>query len=181
MGQIAPTFEIIFVEDCGGHESWSIITELAAADQRIRGIRVSCNYGQHNAALCGIRAAHYDVMVTVVRDVASRPTKLALASAMGGETARSASAFRTRLRYGFCDYRSPAVSIGALLTCLRAPSLAGRPSLRSRQWRSDRHQRLVFPADPSADVAQTSGGGSEPRRRRLNVRPDVPRVNEPVK
>ncbi len=56
MRQIAPTFEIIFVEDCGGHESWSIITELAAADQRIRGIRVSRNYGQHNGLHCAASA-----------------------------------------------------------------------------------------------------------------------------
>jgi len=155
MGQIAPTYEIIFVEDCGGDESWSIITELAAADQRVRGIRMSRNYGQHNALLCGIRAARYDVIITMdddlqhpvseiasllaalgpdvdvvygapqteqhgfLRDLASRLTKLALASAMGAETARSVSAFRafrTRLRDGFCDYRSPTVFIDVLLT-----------------------------------------------------------------
>jgi glycosyltransferase involved in cell wall biosynthesis len=155
MRQIAPTFEIIFVEDCGGDESWSIITELAAADQRVRGIRMSRNYGQHNALLCGIRAARYDVIVTMdddlqhpvneiakllaalgpdvdvvygapqdethgfLRDAASRLTKLALASAMGAETARNVSAFRafrTRLREGFRDYRSPTVSIDVLLT-----------------------------------------------------------------
>ncbi len=49
MPQIARAFEIIFVEDCGGEDSWSIITELAAADERVRGIRMSRNYGQHNA------------------------------------------------------------------------------------------------------------------------------------
>jgi glycosyltransferase involved in cell wall biosynthesis len=69
MRQIAPTFEIIFVEDCGGDESWSIITELAEADQRVRGIRMSRNYGQHNAVLCGIRAARYDVIVTMDDDL----------------------------------------------------------------------------------------------------------------
>jgi undecaprenyl-phosphate 4-deoxy-4-formamido-L-arabinose transferase len=155
MRQIAPTFEIIFVEDCGGDESWSIITELAAADQRVRGIRMSRNYGQHNALLCGIRAARYGVIITMdddlqhpvteiapllaalgpdvdvvygapqyehhglLRDTASRLTKLALASAMGAESARNVSAFRafrTRLRDGFCDYRSPTVSIDVLLT-----------------------------------------------------------------
>jgi glycosyltransferase involved in cell wall biosynthesis len=155
MRQVAPTFEIIFVEDCGGDESWSIIIELAAADQCVRGIRMSRNYGQHNAVLCGIRAARYDVIVTMdddlqhpvseiapllaalgpdvdvvygapqneqhgfLRDGASRLTKLALASAMGAETARNAisfRAFRTRLREGFRDYRSPTVSIDVLLT-----------------------------------------------------------------
>ena len=167
-----------------GGQSWSIIKELAAADRRRRRIRVSRNYGQHDAALCTIRAARYDVMVTVVRDFASRPRKLALAGAMGGWAARNASAFRTfrtRVRHGFCDYRSPTVSIHALLTSLRAPSFAGRLWLRPRQRRSDHHQRRVLPADPSPDMARTSGGGSEPRRRRLSARPDVPRVNETVK
>lgn len=155
MPQIAPTFEIIFVEDCGGDESWSIISELAAVDQRVRGIRMSRNYGQPNALLCGIRAARHDVIVTMdddlqhpvseiapllaelgpdvdvvygtprneqhgfLRNAASRLTKLALASAMGAETARNVSAFRafrTRLREGFRDYRSPTVSIDVLLT-----------------------------------------------------------------
>lgn len=155
MQQVATTFEIIFVEDCGGDDSWSIITELAAQDQQVRGIRMSRNYGQHNALLCGIRAARYEVIVTMdddlqhpvseiapllaalgsdvdvvygaprdehhgfLRDAASRITKLALASAMGAETARNVSAFRafrSRLRDGFCDYRSPTVSIDVLLT-----------------------------------------------------------------
>jgi hypothetical protein len=44
---------------------------------------------------------------------------MALTSAMGAETARNVSAFRafrTRLREGFQDYRSPWVSIDVLLT-----------------------------------------------------------------
>lgn len=155
MVNIVPTFEIILIEDCGGDESWPLIAGLAAIDSRVRGIRMSRNYGQHNALLCGIRAARYDVVLTMdddlqhpvseiapmlaalrpgvdvvygapmaeqhgfLRDMASRLTKLALASAMGAETARSVSAFRvfrTRLREGFQDYRSPHVSIDVLLT-----------------------------------------------------------------
>jgi len=54
-----------------------------------------------------------------LRDLASRMTKIALASAMGAETARNVSAFRVfraRLRDGFQEYRSPSVSIDVLLT-----------------------------------------------------------------
>lgn len=69
MPALADAFEIIFVEDCGGDESWSIIVELAAADPHVRGIRMSRNYGQHNAVLCGIRAARYDVIVTMDDDL----------------------------------------------------------------------------------------------------------------
>ena len=53
------------------------------------------------------------------RDMASRITKLALQSAMGGETARHASAFRvfrTRVRDAFVQYQGAFVSIDVLLT-----------------------------------------------------------------
>ena len=152
---LASAFEIIYVEDCGGDGSWSLIAAFAAADPRVRGIRMNRNFGQHNALLCGIRAATCDLIVTMdddlqhpveeiprllaaltddvdvvygfpererhglMRRLASQLTKLALASAMGAETARHVSAFRafrTHLREGFRDYRSPSVSIDVLLT-----------------------------------------------------------------
>jgi glycosyltransferase involved in cell wall biosynthesis len=155
MSEITPEFEIIFVEDAGGDGSWPIIARLAHTDPRVRGIRMSRNYGQHNALLCGIRAAKQDLVLTMdddlqhpvseiapmlaalkpefdvvygapkqeqhgfLRDLASRMTKIALAGAMGAETARNVSAFRvfrTRLREGFREYRSPSVSIDVLLT-----------------------------------------------------------------
>jgi undecaprenyl-phosphate 4-deoxy-4-formamido-L-arabinose transferase len=53
------------------------------------------------------------------RDLASQITKIVLQKAMGAATARNISAFRvfrTRLRNGFVDYRSPFVSIDVLLT-----------------------------------------------------------------
>jgi glycosyltransferase involved in cell wall biosynthesis len=155
MVEITSVFEILFIEDGGGDQSWPIICRLARADHRVRGIRMSRNYGQHNALLCGIREARYDVVLTMdddlqhpvseirpmlaalrpeydvvygapeteqhgfLRNIASRLTKVALASAMGAETARNVSAFRafrTRLRDGFQAYRGPSVSIDVLLT-----------------------------------------------------------------
>jgi glycosyltransferase involved in cell wall biosynthesis len=154
MEQNAQVFEIIFVEDGGRDGSWSIIADLVRSDRRVRGIRMSRNFGQHNALLCGIRAARYDVVLTIdddlqhpvteiglmlaaltpeydvvygaaqaeqhglLRDLASRLTKTALSVAIGSETARDISAFRvfrTRLREGFREYRSPFVSIDVLL------------------------------------------------------------------
>lgn len=55
----------------------------------------------------------------LLRDAASRITKLALQGAMGAETARNVSAFRvlrTDLRKAFADYQGPYVSIDVLLT-----------------------------------------------------------------
>jgi len=69
MAQITPVFEVIFVEDGGDDGSWPIIEDLVRADRRVRGIRMSRNYGQHNALLCGIRAARYEVIVTMDDDL----------------------------------------------------------------------------------------------------------------
>lgn len=55
----------------------------------------------------------------LLRDIASRMTKVALQSAMGAATARQVSAFRafrTQARDAFTDYKNPHVSIDVLLT-----------------------------------------------------------------
>jgi len=69
-------FEVIFVEDCGGDNSWTIIQGLAAKDTHIRGFQMSRNYGQHNALLCGIREAKGDIIVTLDDDLQHPPEEL---------------------------------------------------------------------------------------------------------
>jgi undecaprenyl-phosphate 4-deoxy-4-formamido-L-arabinose transferase len=78
MEAITSDFEIIFVEDCGGDSSWGIIAELAKIDPRVHGIRLNRNYGQHNALLCGIRAARRDVIVTMDDDLQHPVSEIAL-------------------------------------------------------------------------------------------------------
>lgn len=70
---LAGGFEILFVEDCGGDDSWQVIRSLAAVDPRVRGIRMSRNYGQHNALLCGIRAARGETILTMDDDLQHPP------------------------------------------------------------------------------------------------------------
>ncbi len=72
------TFEIILVEDCGGDGSWDIIKDLAKHNPKVRGIRLSRNYGQHNALLCGIRAAQHEVIVTMDDDLQHPPDQIPL-------------------------------------------------------------------------------------------------------
>lgn len=67
--QLCRSFEVIFVEDCGGDGSWAVIADLALRDPRIRGIRMRRNYGQHSAILCGIRAARYGLIITMDDDL----------------------------------------------------------------------------------------------------------------
>ena len=73
---LEPAFEIILVEDCGGDDSWQVIESLADLDVRVRGIKLARNYGQHNALLCGIRAARGDRIVTIDDDLQNPPEEI---------------------------------------------------------------------------------------------------------
>jgi glycosyltransferase involved in cell wall biosynthesis len=122
--------ELILVNDGSKDNSWGAICGLSNERNWVSGINLMRNYGQHNALLCGIRAAHNEIIVTIdddlqnppdevpkllaklsegydvvygtplkenhglLRDVASRITKIALQNAMGAETAKNVSAFR---------------------------------------------------------------------------------------
>lgn len=83
VAQLAPVFErrqvpfeVILVNDCSRDGSWGVIAGLAAADARVRGIDLMRNYNQHNALLCGIRAARYDVVVTMDDDLQHPPEEI---------------------------------------------------------------------------------------------------------
>jgi len=69
-------FEVIFVEDCGGDNSWAVIQGLAAKNKNIRGFQMSRNYGQHNALLCGIREAKGEIIITLDDDLQHPPEVL---------------------------------------------------------------------------------------------------------
>jgi len=150
-----PEVEVILVNDASTDNSSEVISRLVTAYPDVRGIDLMRNYGQHNALLCGIRAAQFDIIVTLdddlehppeeiprliaaleegvdvvygrpireqhglFRNLASRVTKLALATSMGVDVAKEVSAFRvfrTQVRDSFAQYHGPFVSIDVLLT-----------------------------------------------------------------
>jgi glycosyltransferase involved in cell wall biosynthesis len=73
---LSEQYEVILVNDGSPDQSWSDITRLAAEYPRVRGINLMRNYGQHNATLCGIRAAQFDVIVTMDDDLQHLPEEI---------------------------------------------------------------------------------------------------------
>lgn len=73
---IATSSEIILVNDGSRDQSWEVIGELAAKSDAVRGINLMRNYGQHNALLCGIREARFDVIVTMDDDLQHPPEEI---------------------------------------------------------------------------------------------------------
>src|SRR5919106_2136573 len=74
--RIATEYEIILVNDGSRDRSWEIVLELAQQYPWVRGLNLMRNYGQHNALLCGIRAAKYDVIVTMDDDLQHPPEEI---------------------------------------------------------------------------------------------------------
>ena len=69
MPKIADDFEVILVEDDGGDGSWKVVRQLSAEYDFVRGFKLMRNFGQHNALLCGIRAANCELIVTMDDDL----------------------------------------------------------------------------------------------------------------
>lgn len=75
--RIADQFEVLLIDDGSPDESWRTIEQLSQQYPFIRGIALMRNYGQHNALLCGIRLARYDVIVTMDDDLQHPPSEIA--------------------------------------------------------------------------------------------------------
>jgi dolichol-phosphate mannosyltransferase len=54
LASLVPCYEIVLVDDCAPDGAWSVIARLAGADARVRGIRLSRNFGQHAAITAGL-------------------------------------------------------------------------------------------------------------------------------
>jgi glycosyltransferase involved in cell wall biosynthesis len=74
--RVATQHEIILVNDGSRDRSWEVISELSSHTPAVCGLNLMRNYGQHNALLCGIRAAKYDLVVTMDDDLQHPPEEI---------------------------------------------------------------------------------------------------------
>lgn len=73
---LTPCFEVVLVNDGSEDESWQVIYDLTEQYRWVKGINLMRNYGQHNALLCGIRAARYETIVTMDDDLQHPPEEI---------------------------------------------------------------------------------------------------------
>ncbi len=80
LGAVLPTladeYEVVLVNDGSPDDSWGAIERLAKQTSWVRGINLMRNYGQHNATLCGIRAARYEVIFVMDDDLQNPPEEM---------------------------------------------------------------------------------------------------------
>lgn len=73
---LAQQYELILVNDCSPDHSWEVICQLQKQFSWIVGVNLMRNYGQHNALLCGLRSAKFDVIVTMDDDLQHPPEEI---------------------------------------------------------------------------------------------------------
>src|SRR5262249_55047131 len=73
---LTPSYEVVLVNDASPDRSWEVICGLSEQYRWVHAINLMRNYGQHNALLCGIRATHYALVVTMDDDLQHPPEEI---------------------------------------------------------------------------------------------------------
>ena len=76
ISKITTNYEIILVEDCGPDNSWTAIEDIAKKNPRVKGFKLSRNFGQHYAITCGLDHAKGDWVVVMDCDLQDQPEEI---------------------------------------------------------------------------------------------------------
>ncbi len=85
LARLGVPHEVVLVNDGSPDRSWEVVTEMAATYPFVHAINLMRNYGQHNALLCGVRAAKHEVIVTMDDDLQHPPEEIPALLAVLGE------------------------------------------------------------------------------------------------
>lgn len=78
MNKIGITFEVIFVDDDSSDSSWNTLESIQRANpEKVIAIRLTRNFGQHNATICGIAQASGAFIITIDDDLQNPPEEIA--------------------------------------------------------------------------------------------------------
>lgn len=73
---ITNNFEILMVNDASPDNSWDHITDIASKDERVKGINLSRNFGQHHAITAGLDFTSGDWVVVMDCDLQDQPEEI---------------------------------------------------------------------------------------------------------
>ncbi|WP_188561501.1 glycosyltransferase family 2 protein [Hymenobacter frigidus] len=73
---LTQNYEIVLVDDRSPDDSWDIIKQLAVSDSRIQGIRLSRNFGQHQAITAGLDCSQGEWVVVLDCDLQDQPEEI---------------------------------------------------------------------------------------------------------
>lgn len=76
VSQITDAYEIILVEDGSPDHSWEAIQRVCVHDTKVKGVKLSRNFGQHAAITAGLEMAQGEWVVVMDCDLQDRPDEI---------------------------------------------------------------------------------------------------------
>lgn len=76
ISRITTNFEIVLVEDGGPDNSWEVIEAIAKTNSKIKGVKLSRNFGQHPAIMAGLSQAKGEWIVVMDCDLQDQPEEI---------------------------------------------------------------------------------------------------------
>jgi dolichol-phosphate mannosyltransferase len=76
VGKITADYEIILVEDGGPDNSWRVIEAITKNNSKLKGIKLSRNFGQHPAIMAGLSQAKGEWVVVMDCDLQDQPEEI---------------------------------------------------------------------------------------------------------
>lgn len=73
---ITNDYEIILVEDGGPDNSWNVIDQIAKSNTKVKGIKLSRNFGQHYAITAGLDHAKGEWVIVMDCDLQDQPEEI---------------------------------------------------------------------------------------------------------
>lgn len=101
LSQITDNFEIILVNDASPDDTWEVIRSECAKDQRVKGINLSRNFGQHYAISAGLANVSGELIVVMDCDLQDRPEEIPNLYSKAQEGWDIVQARRLNKKFGF--------------------------------------------------------------------------------
>ncbi len=76
ISELCDTYEIILIDDYSSDNSWDLICQIVKRSSNIKGIKLSRNFGQHNAIMAGLKEATGDYIITMDDDGQNPPEEI---------------------------------------------------------------------------------------------------------
>ncbi|MBI3308597.1 MAG: glycosyltransferase, partial [Candidatus Melainabacteria bacterium] len=73
VSKVTDDFEIVLIEDGSPDNSWKAIQQNCKKDKRVKGIKLTRNFGSHHAALSGLAHAQGEKFIIMGADLQDPP------------------------------------------------------------------------------------------------------------
>jgi glycosyltransferase involved in cell wall biosynthesis len=116
LAELGRSYEIIAVDDGSRDRSFALLRELAAADRRLRVVRLRRNFGQTAGFSAGFDRARGEWIVTIDADLQNDPNDIPAMLAMAESGFDVVSGWRARRQDPFLNRRLPSIIANRLIS-----------------------------------------------------------------